>query len=455
MRAKELFDTSVEQVARGDVRGALATLLSAVAEDPGHGPSLEAAGRVCRVLGAPDDASLFETLAEHPDHADALFALAYRLVDQRRPDVAVPLLARALAATPKDHALRRELAYAELLDGRFDECLTTLAPLRNEPELAEPEQLDVYLLSAEAALVSGRRELASAALDLADHLVPDDTQRARLDALHAQLGRAAHFEALKGAGLRPWHFIQHAGMLLKVAGGWMEDGSRGGRYEHLALRPDMVAFLLQRFCDVAADFELSFDVVLPASQVAAPLAHALAGRLGCDVGDDLADRQGRAALLVASNAAEFTPFLSGLAAHKPDLRLFSLNLDWSRPAPLCPEVVGVLAQRVLLPWEERYALDPNQPQELRQQARDTRGVVELATDLIAAMDALPDDGGKARDEFLEIYRPLAGELILGNDELHPFRRQFTQVSPAWASTSLRPEGSEDDGDDPDDEGWVG
>lgn len=458
-RAKELFDTSVDQVGRGDVRGALTTLLSAVAEDPGHVPCLEAAGKICRVLGAPNDADLFEALAEQPDDPDALFGLAYRLVDQGRADVAVPLLRRASLAAPGDHALRRELAYAELLDGRFDDCLTTLAPLRDEPALAEAEQLDVHLLAAEAAIVSGRLELASAFLDLADHRVPDDGQRARLDALHAQLGRAAMLGDLKSAGLRQWHFIQHAGVLLKTAGGWLEDGSRGGRYEHLDLRPDMVAFLLQRFCDLVGELGLEFEVVLPASQVAAPLAHALAARLGCDVGDDLADRQGRDGLLVAANAAELTPFVAGLARHKADLRVFALNLDWSRDAPLCPEVVGVMAKRVLLPWEERFGLDPDAPSELHRHApRDGRGAFELGAELLASMDALPDDGGKAREEFLAVYRPLADGLVLGHDERHPFRRQFTHVSPAWTSTSLRPEegGSGDpDEPEPDADGWIG
>jgi len=454
-RAKELFDTSVDQVGRGDVRGALTSLLQAVAEDPAHTPALEAAGRICRVLGAPDDAGLFEGVAQRPDDAEALFELAFRLVDQGRADVAVPLLRRAAAAEPGDHHLRRELAFAELQDGRFDECLTTLAPLRDEPELAEAEQLDVHLLGAEAALLSGRRDLATAFLELAEHRVPDDVQRARLDALHGQLGRMARVGDLAAAGLREWHFIQHAGVLLKTAGGWLEDGSKGGRYDHLALRPDMVAFLLQRFCDLVGELDLTFEVVLPASRVAAPLAHALAARLGCEVGGDLADRGGRDALLVAANAAELTPYLAGLARHRPELRLFALNLDCTRDAPVCPEVVGVLARRVLLPWEERFGLDPDQPSELNRHAGDERDPAEVGRELLAAMDALPDDGGQARQEFLTAYHRVADALVLGNSELHPHRRQFTHVSPAWKSTSLRPEGDGSGEDEPDADGWIG
>jgi hypothetical protein len=146
------------------------------------------------------------------------------------------------------------------------------------------------------------------------------------------------------------------------------------------------------------------------------------------VADDITQRSGRPALLVAANALELGPLSSGLAEHRADLQLFALNLDWERDAPVLPEVAGVLARRVLLPWETRYSLDPATGQ-MRPLPGDERPAAEIGAELFAAMEALPQDGGVAREEFESFYMPLASQLVLGNEELHPSRRRFTRLSP--------------------------
>lgn len=438
-RAKELFDTSVDQVRQGKLRGALITLLDALADDPTHAPSLEASGRLCRILGATDEAQLFEAVHEDPEALEARHKLAYHLVDEGRPDVAIGLLELGLAGVepgPAEAGLRRELAFAQLRNRDFEASLRSLAPLEHM-ELADPELIDTHLLQAECAVYLGRRGLSQAYLDRAEALVPDDDQRASLDGLHALHGRARHFEKLTDLDVRAWHFVQHGGVLLKTAGGFFEDGSLAGRFEMLDLRIDMVAFLLQRTVDLLAWAGISYEVVIPTGEVAAPLASALARRLGIEMVESLPDRAGRSALLVATNAAEYGPLVAGLARHRRELGLFAINLDWTRDAPVCPEIVGVLAQRSFLPWETRYSVDPGTG-ETRETGGDARPADELGAELLAAMDALPDDGGVAHEEFLAHYAELREELVLGNDQLVPHRRRFTHVSPAW--TRLGPQG---------------
>lgn len=441
---------SVDHVRRGNVRGALATLLEALAIDPVHGPSLDAATRICRLLGAPDDATLFEAVAERPDDAEALLLLGHRLVDQGRPEAALAFLNRARRQDPESVPVRRELAFARLLSRDFAGAQAEIGPLLDDPDLAEKERLDLLLMAAEAALYAGQRGRCRDWLAQADDLVPDDDQRQRTDALFALLGRSAHFGDLTRATLRDWHFIQHAAVLLKTAGGYFEDGSLGGRFDHLALRIDMVAFLLQRAVELYTEFDVAFEIVVPAGDEAEPLARALAVLLGATYVGDVTERQGRTTLLVASHAAEFAPYVAGLAGHRPDLGLFALWMDWSRDCVVSPEVVGVLARRVLLPWEQRYTIDPSDPSRMLPQAGDARPAVDVAQDLIAAAAALPDDGGKAKDDFLAHYRPLRGELLLGNEDSHPYRRQFTHLSPVWTNTSALRAQDDSGGDVPDD-----
>ncbi|MFT7464144.1 MAG: hypothetical protein ACI9EF_002493, partial [Pseudohongiellaceae bacterium] len=432
--AKQLFETSIEQVAAGQVRKALATLLDALVIDPKHHESIEAAGRICRMLGAPEDAALFEQLAEAPNDPEALFCLGHRLVAQERPDAGSVLLLRSLKALPpgtESSTVRRELAFARFLERRFGDCLSTLSPLANDPELSETESLDVLLLQAEASLCAGRRELSEQFLASAEELGSDDRQRQHLDALHALIGRASHWpESLTDLGLREWHFIQHGGVLLKTAGGYFEDGSMAGRFEVLDLRLDMVAFLLQRMAHLLNSRGLLPEVIISASPLAEPLAQALGRYWGLPVLNEMVERAGRDALLVATNAAEFTPVAAGLVHHRAELRLFALNLDWSQDAIVCPELVGVLARRVFLPWETRYTVEEGQS-EMKETAADPRSAQEIAADLVTAMGALPDDDGKARGEFESFYAPLSSGLVLGNEHAHPLRRQFTHVSPAW------------------------
>jgi tetratricopeptide (TPR) repeat protein len=442
--ANQLFDVSVDQVRRGQLRGALGTLLRVLAADPSHTGALEAAGRICRLLGSEEDAQRFETLSGNPGDGRALFELGWSLVDQGRPDIAAALLGRCLADRPDDATVRRELAFARLQAGDFKGCLVALAPLVDDADLAESERLDVDLVRAEAALYAGKRDLCRELLDAAEELVPDDGQRERLDALHAQFGRAARWDSLVGLGLREWHYIQHAGVILKVAGGMFEDGSFDGRYDVLDLRLDMVAFLMQRQVHLLQRLGIEPEVVMATSPTAAPMAHALAARLGVPCEETPAGRQGRVGLLVAANAAEFGPLAAGLARNRAELSLFSLNLDWEHDGPVCPEVTGVLARRVLLPWETRYAIRPDS-KEMREIPADARAAAEIGAELVAAMDVLPDDDGKAREEFESQYMPMASDLVLGNEDAHPSRRRFTCLSPCGPAPALlwRDDGTDD------------
>jgi len=460
-RARQLYDTAVEQVRRGQVRPALVTLLDVLRHAPDHREALQSSARICRMLGSELDALLFERVAAEPEDPQALFELGYRLVDQGRPETAAALLAAALAVQPEDRSLRRELAFARLQSRDFTGCLTLLGPLAEDPALAETERLDVLLTAAEAALLAGRRELCADLLEQAEQIVPDDAQRERHDALALQLGRARRLPSLERVGLREWHYVQHAGVILKTAGGYFEDGSRAGRYDVVELRPDRLAFLLQRLVHLLERLGLLPDAVEPASELAAPIAAALALRCGAvlrAVADDAADDAAESTLLVAVSAQEFEAHAARLADHRPELRCFSVFLDWERAAPICPEVVGLLARRALLPWETRFAIPP-EGGAAREVVGDHRPAAEIGAELVALMDSLPEDDGLARRQFEEIYMPFAPDLVLGHAELHPARRRFTPLSPCWTALPRGRPGAErafdsdadgSDGDEPDD-----
>ena len=432
-RAKQLFETSVDQVRQGQLRPALGTLLDALLVDPAHMDSLEAASKICRMLGASEDAELFEALQRAPQDAEALYNLGYHLVDQTRPDVAVALFERGLRSNPaplQADALRREMAYAQFANRDFESCLRSLGAIETELELAESERLDLHLLQAETALYLHRRDLSLRYLEQAEEIIPGDGQRARMDALHALIGRSRHWPQLSEADLRAWHFIQTGGVLLKTAGGYFEDGSRAGRYDMLDLRPDMVAFLLQRLIHLFERLNIDVETIIPTGPVAAPLAEALARRMGRTFVEHLVDRADRTALIVSAGAGELEPLSAGFVHHRPGLHLFSLNLDWNRDNAVLPEVVGVLARRTFLPWETRYAMDPD-THEMREIPGDERPASVIGAELIELMDALPDDGGTARSEFEDFYVPKSDELVLGSVDHHPCRRVFTHLSPCW------------------------
>ncbi len=429
--AQELFEQSIDDVARGQVRPALMKLLDALAVDPAHEPSLESAARICRLLGAADDAAVFEAVLAEPTDAEALFELGFRMVDQDRADVAQSVLERCLALDDAP-PVRRELAFTRLLNRDFPGTLEVLAPLEAEhDDLADAERLDVILLQAEAALYSLKRSLARRYLEQADELIPNDVQRERLDGLHELIGRSLRWKQLDDdLDLRAWHFIQHAGVILKTAGGHFEDGSRGGRYDVLDLRADMVAFLIQRLMHLFERIELMPACVVSASETADPIAIAFANAWGIPYVASLEERAGRSALFVAASAGEFAPWAAEVARNDNELHLFAVNLDWDHDALVCPEIVGVMARRVFLPWEKRFAVDPKTG-ESREDTGDRRPPGEIAAELVALLDVLPKDDGSARAEFEDRYLPWRDDLLLDNADRYPFRRQFACLSPCW------------------------
>lgn len=430
--AKELYEKSIDHVRRGQVRQALTALLDSLAIDPTYADSLESASRICHTLGSPEDAQLFEAVVRRPEDTEALFNLAYHLISQERPDVGVALLERCLQAGMEGPAVRQELAFARFQMGDFKDCREILEPLLTDPELADTEQLDVLFIVAEAAMYDGDRDACLKALEAAEKHIPTDEQRAQLDGLHHLIGRSMHWSQLDDLDLRQWHFIQHAGVILKVAGGLVEDGSRQGRYDVLHLKVDMVAFLIQRLLHLLQTLDVPIGAIASASKTAEPLARAIAMAGSLSYVEALDDHAGAPILLVAGNAAELGPIAPRLSAHNDDLRLFCVHLDWTRDEVVCPEIVGVLSPRAMLPWETRFSLEAETGSS-QQIPADERPAEVIASEVVAAMAELPDDEGQARQAFEGIYLPLAQEILLGNHARHPYRRRFTAVSPCHAT----------------------
>lgn len=121
---------------------AYAVLRKALEKDADNPEVLYDAALTAERLGQFEamESHLRRLLAKHPDHAHALNALGYSLVDRNiRLDEAEPLLRQAVALMPEDPFIMDSLGWLLYRQGKLDEALQTLQAayaIKADPEIA-------------------------------------------------------------------------------------------------------------------------------------------------------------------------------------------------------------------------------------------------------------------------------------------------------------------------------
>jgi tetratricopeptide (TPR) repeat protein len=416
------FREAKAQIARGDVRRGLSALLDALKEDPFHTDAIAAAAKAAGILGDSQGKKLFEELIADPENSRLLYETGYFLTGMGRLDTGRSFLEACLEGEPENRNVRYELGYSLFQSREYDGAIEHLAAVSGD--LAPERGAAADLLRVECLLYSGRIDEGENLISrLGDHLVGLDIEDS-LDALSTMAARLRTFGSERPASLREWHFVQHGGALLAES----RSESTQGRFPSLVMNAAAVGAMIRLLRFFLKGVGIEPTAILHIEGEGTPLALAVGSILERPV-RSMANRDGTGELLVIHDMEALRGQEGIVRDRKSIEHLFCFRIDPGRPAPIVPDVAGIMAGVFRLPWQERVEIAQKEGEDAvaRSVPADTRSAEEIAREIADLGRRLPEDGKMAK--IMKFYEKRRSLLLSTNREAFPLRRSFTVFSP--------------------------
>jgi len=394
-------ETALAQLAAGDAGAALREFRWTVWYPRMVPPdelvdALGVLGRIFAALGRTELAQRAAHASVDPLDPDGLYDLGYHLIEDGLPAIAATVLRRCLDVVPGSEqvltelcaALERHLAYA---DAR--------RLLEAHPELVESRFLCRYLLAYNAAM-SGDLDTPRRLLPT---LVPEEPvhegMAARIAALVARADQITGVTALDLRDLRGWHYVITGGLLTHLSPHGFDEPMHG-RYAWLQDSLPRIRIGLEQLRAVLAAWgESPACVYAPPGRDHEAVAGAAAALLGVPLAPwPMVGTPAPGLVVVYDLAALSGADIERLLERKDDQLLYAHAGCWTEDFPVAPDLVSVLYQHLIAPWEPQLAFaaeGPTGPTPARG-PRDERDAATLALDISAASgEPGPDE---ARDD---------------------------------------------------------
>jgi hypothetical protein len=383
----------------GDARAAFTALRAAAPRVELDAGFVDLFTDVLRQLGGADEAALGERLRARFEDADAAVQVGLRLLEAGIEELAIPFLGHCLQLEPLEPlpAIGLAQAWASLLaPERGVEAMK--AQLGRQGFEAD---LEWWLRFHMSSLLAGapdeglprfcaqvRRQVEQGGIDDAGYA---EHVSLAVEELQAAFARWVAATDKSTEHIRPWHFIQYGGAVLLTAPAHGSTAA-AGRFGMLQLSAPAVAEIVRHLVELLEAAGRTTTCVVPTpGKDAAIVAHLAARLLGVPVTlvpDDQPLPEG--ALVAAADAQnllretdfERPTWRTRLRRRAGEVGLFALCMDWRAQAPFCPDAVGVLAQRAVLPWSGgAVSVDPTTGRGERV-PEDERSAEEIADALL-------------------------------------------------------------------------
>jgi len=341
----------------------------------------------------PEVRSALQAARLNPDDTEALFNAGYQLVDIGLHELALPVLARALRVSPRDHQSVTEMVSA--LEGCWAYHLAADFLKANQWALQQSEFCRCRL--AHAAAMCGDLETTRGLLPSLTGTQPMAESMAR-----TARARVARFDAVKPSVADPvlqdWEMVLNGALLLTCSGEDNDsEGTMHGRWAWAQEGPDQVAHRLDVLFGVLASIgRHPSRVVFAPDHDSEILGRVAATRFGIDVASAEAGGWAQGDLVVAymwpGGDAKFVSDIGD----EPDVTLYAHDLDWTAGCRPVPDTIGAETQYAKPPWGERLQVNNVSDSDARPEVvtvpADDRDAATIAGEIaVLASDAVDDE----------------------------------------------------------------
>lgn len=427
-----------QRIRHGDPRGAMREILKALLSDPLDEKALAVATRMTHLLGAAREEQAFAGLAAAPDDPETRYELGYLLVDSGQERLGARYLELCLEAAPGTAAVEYELGFARMRCGELVAAEPLLERAFESEALTDDQSFSAGSLLVECRVRAGNAKAARATLARLETW-SGDRDEAQIDALAALVTRAETLERIRAesgddatwGSSRDHAFILAASILL-------HQPRNANTFTSGIVSLDFLAGLLRRLERALSVVDFRPRVVTSPIPELKPLVFALAARLDATPLETLDDEP--ATLVLMRHPLDARPHMAQLRDVERASFLFALAVDPRRDHSIAPDCIGVLAERLVLPWEAHIEIGAEDPAGTtplpRIVPRNLESEQRLGDELARAMHDLEgDDDDLAAIE--RYYRPLEKHLFANRPDTNPLRRTMPFLLAADAQASER------------------
>lgn len=411
--AQECYDAATAQAEAGAYEEALGNLSQGFRHDVEFKPLYTLAAQILGRLGALEEQSLFEDALAHFSDYAPLNNLGIHFFHVAHYDLARPFLEKAIGIDASDGETRYALA---LIYARRFEIGRAIEVLEQDCQ----KVFWSYLFWVKLHILDERTDGVDEALAELSAMLDEDPDpqetilpRQKVEEVRAMLLRYRLVELPK-PHIRDWHFIQYGGAILD----YFDEGDdyvAGGRYVATWGSSASVRTTAQKLKYLLALLDVPVTgVYYLDNRNAEIVARVIAETLGTPVEPYYPDDVEGSGLIVGGETSDFNDSQELGQITSPHT-LFALNHNWLEPALLTPDIIGLMSQYYIFPWDGGLEVTDGATQESEPDDREP----EVIAAEICTLEAEPY-APAVYDFYKEHQRYLQGIGEFGGTMRHNF-----------------------------------
>ena len=400
---EEVLEAKLQEVrnllADGMYEKALAAITPLWLEDIEQGAVIELYGQLMHESGRQEQGEKVKNLLAAPaeERALALFEAGYSLIDARQYQLAVNLLRQCDALNPGDPTVNYELGFALMTLAQFPQAITHfLKTLAVTPDFDTNLNLSVcYVLTRD---LKNARSHTNKLIELAK----EEDELKEVGHRKVVLNRMEPFTNKKSLTPQDWLFILYGGILIRP-----KRNMEGSPDDHKGIAETLL--IVKGFLE---GMESEIETIEYYNTQSRPLARALADLMEVPLEPYKGPSRPEKALLVMDWAVDIIGPHESFINNTGKRIVFAYGLPSSEPLPLVPDIVAMLTEYPLMPWDER----------LKEEKIDDyyERIFHKARDLENDPDVL-----KEIQDLVLYYEPKREQLVFNNPSHFPERPEYS------------------------------
>lgn len=334
-------------------------------------------------------------------HVKELFDASYALVDSRQYVLAAMLLKEMVHDKPDDPEINYELGFTLMSLKRPEEAIKYLSVAARKKD-----DFDAYLNLCVCYTLLRDADAATRSLDIAAPMAKDEEETVEVEHRRVVLKRLKLLAARKELTSRDWLFILYGTILLRPTLKILE----------LKEESSHIAAMLVVLKGLLTGLSIEHEGIEYYSLRSRPLTSVLGqlNNLPFDAyrGPDRPDH----VMLTLTWTTDIIGPHQAFVQNCENRSIFAYALTPSEPLPLVPDIIGCLAQDIVMPWE-----GDKSPKDLERLVAD---ILERSYTLEASPDLIQE-----YQEAIDYYHDKRDLLVFHNWKAFPTRPQYTAEVP--------------------------
>lgn len=378
--ALEDFNKAKEKYDNNEFVEALRALSFGFQKDVMYMPLYRLSIKCLQSLDAEEESRHFEAVIHNKNSFEAFNNLGMHFFDEGHLNLALVFLEKAVSIDTSNLETVHDLALAYARRFQIKKALETIE--KNPPE---KDFWNFWLWCKLRILAEQPKGVKEDLNELIQVLDAEENQedvhipRQKVNEVQEMLLR---YELVKNPKnhIKDWHFIQYGAAILDFFDD-TEDFVAGGRYVASWGSNESIKELAEKLKIYLVALDISIDKVAYLNDRSAKIIGlVISSILKVEATVYNANENNENTLIVAANSRDFNQ--EELEVIKDGQVLFALNHEWFKEAAISPDIIGVMNQSYVFPWDGgAYKIINHETREMEQTQPDTRAEEAIAKDI--------------------------------------------------------------------------